>query len=67
MWCCSNDDFLLHYGFVPDGNMHDDYILFDSIDAALHWHRSSFATKACIGNCEHPWKQDFRAGQARNY
>ena len=43
--CGSNDDFLLHYGFVPAGNLHDDFVLFDSIDAALQWHRISFPAR----------------------
>ena len=38
----SNDDFLLHYGFVPAGNVHDDFIIFDSVDEALQWHRAKF-------------------------
>ena len=42
---CSNDDFLLHYGFVPAGNVHDDFILFDSTDEALQWHRAKFPLK----------------------
>lgn len=33
-----NDDFLLHYGFVPPGNPHDDVLLFPSLEAALEWY-----------------------------
>lgn len=32
-----NDDFLLHYGFVPAGNPHDDVLLFPHLEAALEW------------------------------
>ncbi len=33
-----NEDFLLHYGFVPPGNPNDGVLLFPSIDAALDWY-----------------------------
>ena len=33
-----NDDFLLHYGFVPPGNPHDSVLLFPSLGAALEWY-----------------------------
>ena len=45
---CSNDDFLLHYGFVPAGNVHDDFVLFESIGDALQWHWASFPPKVHI-------------------
>lgn len=32
-----NDDFLVHYGFVPAGNPHDDVLLFPHLEAALEW------------------------------
>jgi len=35
----SNDDFLLHYGFVPARNPHDDYVLFEDWDEAENWLR----------------------------
>ena len=38
----SNDEFLLHYGFVPDSNPHDSVRLFGNISEAL----------------EHLWWQD---------
>ncbi|WIA11509.1 hypothetical protein OEZ85_011622 [Tetradesmus obliquus] len=43
-----NDEFLLHYGFVPPSNPHDTVQLFSSITEAL----------------EHLWQQDIRQGQA---
>eukprot|EP00667_Euglena_gracilis_P011887 EG_transcript_12166 len=33
----NNDDFLLHYGFVPPRNPHDDYVLFEDWDEAEKW------------------------------
>jgi len=33
-----NDDFLMHYGFVPPGNPHDEVLLFPALDAALEWY-----------------------------
>ena len=30
-----NDDFLLHYGFVPADNAHDDVVLFADLGTAL--------------------------------
>ena len=37
----SNDDFLLHYGFVPPRNPHDDFVLFEDWDAASEWLRTT--------------------------
>jgi len=34
----NNDDFFLHYGFIPPKNIHDDVILFSSIENAIDWH-----------------------------
>lgn len=33
----SNDDFFVHYGFVPLRNPRDEVILFESIESALDW------------------------------
>ncbi|EFJ44774.1 hypothetical protein VOLCADRAFT_94881 [Volvox carteri f. nagariensis] len=33
-----NDDFFLHYGFVPRANPHDDAVLWPDLEAALEWH-----------------------------
>eukprot|EP00775_Hariotina_reticulata_P006027 gene6027-6265_t len=37
----SNDEFFLHYGFVPPSNPHDTFVLFPGITAALEhlWHQ----------------------------
>jgi hypothetical protein len=34
----SNDDFFVHYGFVPLRNPRDEVILFESIESALDWY-----------------------------
>lgn len=33
-----NDDFFLHYGFVPLRNPHDDVQIFENLEGALEWH-----------------------------
>jgi hypothetical protein len=38
----NNDDFFLHYGFVPPKNVHDDVILFSSIEDAIDWHLQKY-------------------------
>lgn len=42
-----NDDFLLHYGFVPPGNPHDSVLLFPSLGAALEWYFDRAAPQVC--------------------
>ncbi|PRW44382.1 Histone-lysine N-methyltransferase setd3 [Chlorella sorokiniana] len=37
-----NDDFLLHYGFVPPRNPHDDVTLFTDIESAIDWWMDTF-------------------------
>lgn len=34
----SNDDFFVHYGFVPLRNPRDEVVLFESVEAALDWY-----------------------------
>ncbi|KAG2440536.1 hypothetical protein HYH02_010414 [Chlamydomonas schloesseri] len=41
----SNDDFFLHYGFVPRANPHDDAVLWPDLEAALEWHYSRFGAQ----------------------
>lgn len=41
----NNDDFFLHYGFVPLRNPHDDTVLFQDLIEALDWHYDHFAPK----------------------
>ena len=38
----NNDDFFLHYGFVPLRNPHDDAVLFQDLTDALDWHYKHF-------------------------
>lgn len=38
----NNDDFLLHYGFVPTMNPHDDVVLFEDVAEALRWCAQEF-------------------------
>ena len=38
----NNDDFFLHYGFVPLRNPHDDTVLFQDLIEALDWHYDQF-------------------------
>ncbi|KAL3147314.1 hypothetical protein ABBQ32_002799 [Trebouxia sp. C0010 RCD-2024] len=38
----NNDDFFLHYGFVPLRNPHDDTVLFQDVIEALDWHYDQF-------------------------
>lgn len=38
----NNDDFFLHYGFVPLRNPHDDAVLFTDLTEALDWHYDNF-------------------------
>ncbi|KAL6785315.1 hypothetical protein ACKKBG_A03330 [Auxenochlorella protothecoides x Auxenochlorella symbiontica] len=38
----NNDDFLLHYGFVPPMNPHDDVVLFEDVTEALQWCAAEF-------------------------
>lgn len=38
----SNDDFFLHYGFVPPRNPHDDVALFGDIEGAIDWWLDTF-------------------------
>ncbi|GIL72494.1 hypothetical protein Vretifemale_2854, partial [Volvox reticuliferus] len=33
-----NDDFFLHYGFVPRANPHDDAVLWPDLESSLEWH-----------------------------
>ena len=33
----SNDDFFIHYGFVPPRNVHDSVVLFENIETAIDW------------------------------
>jgi hypothetical protein len=46
-----NDDFLLHYGFVPPGNPHDSVLLFPSLGAALEWYFDHAAPQVCHFCC----------------
>ncbi|KAG2446144.1 hypothetical protein HXX76_000741 [Chlamydomonas incerta] len=41
----SNDDFFIHYGFVPRANPHDDAVLWADLEAALEWHYSRFGAQ----------------------
>lgn len=55
----SNDDFFVHYGFVPLRNPRDEVILFESIESALDWYAPQFSPQVssaeqlavCSGNC----------------
>jgi SET domain len=38
----NNDDFFLHYGFIPPRNIHDDVILFSTIEEAIDWHLEKY-------------------------
>jgi len=38
----ANDDWLLHYGFVPTHNPHDSFELFGSLPEALEWYAKKF-------------------------
>ena len=38
----SNDDFFLHYGFIPPRNVHDDVILFTNIEEVIDWHLEKY-------------------------
>lgn len=38
----SNDDFFMHYGFIPSRNVHDDVILFCTIEEAIDWHLEKY-------------------------
>lgn len=46
----SNDEFLLHYGFVPDSNPHDSVQLFGNVSEALEhlW----WQEKAMVSRCD---------------
>jgi hypothetical protein len=37
-----NADFFEHYGFIPPRNIHDDVILFASIEDAIDWHLEKY-------------------------
>ena len=37
-----NEDFLVHYGFVPPHNPHDRFVLFDTIEEGIDWHIAIF-------------------------
>ncbi|KAG1666921.1 hypothetical protein FOA52_005981 [Chlamydomonas sp. UWO 241] len=41
----SNDDFFLHYGFVPEANPHESVVLFNDLEEALDWHHATFAAE----------------------
>jgi len=48
----NNDDFFLHYGFVPLRNPHDDAVLFQDLTDALDWHYEHFKPEVqCVVLC----------------
>ncbi len=48
----NNDDFFLHYGFVPLRNPHDDAVLFQDLTGALDWHYEHFKPEVrCAEMC----------------
>ena len=49
----NNDDFFLHYGFVPLRNPHDDAVLFKDLTEALDWHYDTIGSQ--VGNCTFLW------------
>ncbi|KAK9805479.1 hypothetical protein WJX72_000563 [[Myrmecia] bisecta] len=57
----SNDDFFLHYGFVPARNAHDDVILFASLEEALDWHTEVFPHE---GSGQGEYEAALQAGRA---
>lgn len=44
----SNDDFFLHYGFVPPHNPHDEVVLFDNLEDAVSWYFEQFILKVSL-------------------
>jgi hypothetical protein len=48
----SNDDFFVHYGFVPRGNPHDDVVLFSDLEQALEWHYEQYGSVQVGWVCE---------------
>lgn len=41
----SNDEWVLHYGFLPPKNPHDDVIIFDSIEEGIDWYLEKYVPK----------------------
>lgn len=39
----SNDDFFLHYGFVPPRNPQDEVVLFPNLATAIDWYCKKFS------------------------
>ncbi|CAD7696604.1 unnamed protein product [Ostreobium quekettii] len=42
----SNDDFFLHYGFVPPHNPHDEVVLFGDLEEAVSWYFDNYLFQA---------------------
>lgn len=51
----NNDDFFLHYGFVPLRNPHDDTVLFQDLIEALDWHYDQFPPKVGASSAACLW------------
>lgn len=45
----SNDDFFVHYGFVPLRNPRDEVILFESVESALDWYALESGLPVAVG------------------
>eukprot|EP00892_Ulva_mutabilis_P001471 jgi/Ulvmu1/11324/UM074_0039.1 len=45
----SNDDFFVHYGFVPLRNPRDEVILFESVESALDWYALESGLPTSVG------------------
>ena len=44
----SNDEWVLHYGFVPPRNPHDDVVIFDTIEDAIDWYLEKYIPKGVL-------------------
>ncbi|GFR41330.1 hypothetical protein Agub_g2014, partial [Astrephomene gubernaculifera] len=61
----SNDDFYLHYGFVPRANPHDEAVLWPDLEAALDWHYMHFGAQQLSPDQAEPlYRAALAAGQA---
>ncbi|MEW5308892.1 MAG: hypothetical protein WDW38_000813 [Sanguina aurantia] len=45
-----NDDFFIHYGFVPRANPHDEVVVFEDLEEALDWHYQQFDSQVLSGS-----------------
>ncbi|GMH33156.1 hypothetical protein BSKO_00990 [Bryopsis sp. KO-2023] len=62
----NNDDFLLHYGFVPPRNPRDDVILFPGLEEAIEWYCQAFPMEGDQSEIDALKESALKAGEAED-